>query len=74
MDFKNAKELLDLCNTHNLSISEVMIEREIQLGETTAEIICLSGGIFCYSYNRKCYGNKMLQKVNRIRNEGSGIL
>ena len=39
MDFKNAKELLDLCNTHNLSISEVMIEREIQLGETTAEII-----------------------------------
>ena len=46
----------------------------IILRETTVEIICLSGGIFCYSYNRKCYGNKTLQKVNRIRNEGSGIL
>ena len=37
----------------------------IYIKETIAEIICLSGGIFCYN------GNKTLQKVNRIRNERS---
>ena len=35
MDFKNAKELLDLCAKEHLSISEVMKTREIQLAETT---------------------------------------
>ncbi|MEE0367391.1 MAG: L-serine ammonia-lyase, iron-sulfur-dependent, subunit alpha [Blautia sp.] len=39
MDFKNAKELLALCQEKNLSISEVMRQREILLGETTAEIV-----------------------------------
>ena len=39
MDFKNAKELLTLCEEKNLSISEVMRIREIELGETTAEIV-----------------------------------
>ena len=39
MDFKNAKELLALCREKNLSISEVMRQREILLGETTAEIV-----------------------------------
>ena len=39
MDFKNAKELLTLCEEKNLSISEVMRIREIELGEATAEIV-----------------------------------
>ena len=39
MDFKNAKELLTLCEEKNLPISEVMRIREIELGETTAEIV-----------------------------------
>ena len=39
MDFKNAKELLALCREKNLPISEVMSQREILLGETTAEIV-----------------------------------
>ena len=39
MDFKNAKELLALCLEKNLPISEVMRQREILLGETTAEIV-----------------------------------
>ena len=39
MDFKNAKELLALCREKNLSISKVMRQREILLGETTAEIV-----------------------------------
>lgn len=39
MDFKNAKELLALCQEKKLLISEVMRQREILLGETTAEIV-----------------------------------
>ena len=39
MDFKNAKELLALCQKKRLPISEVMRQREILLGETTAEIV-----------------------------------
>ena len=39
MDFKNAKELLALCQEKKLQISEVMRQREILLGETTAEIV-----------------------------------
>lgn len=39
MDFKNAKELLTLCQEKKLPISEVMRQREILLGETTAEIV-----------------------------------
>ena len=39
MDFKNAKELLALCREKSLPISEVMRQREILLGETTAEIV-----------------------------------
>ena len=39
MDFKNAKELLALCREKKLPISEVMRQREILLGETTAEIV-----------------------------------
>ena len=35
MDFKNGKELLALCEEHNIKISEVMRERECKLGETT---------------------------------------
>ena len=36
MDFKNAKELLTLCKEHNLPISEIMRQREIQVGERDA--------------------------------------
>lgn len=39
MDFKNAKEILALCQEKNLPISEVMRQREILLGETTAKIV-----------------------------------
>lgn len=39
MDFKNAKELLALCQEKKLPISEVIRQREILLGETTAEIV-----------------------------------
>ena len=39
MDFKNAKELLALCQEKKLPISEVMRQREMLLGETTAEIV-----------------------------------
>ena len=39
MDFKNAKELLALCQKKKIPISEVMRQREILLGETTAEIV-----------------------------------
>lgn len=39
MDFKNVKELLALCQKKKLPISEVMRQREILLGETTAEIV-----------------------------------
>ena len=39
MDFKNANELLALCQEKNLPISEVMRQREILLGETTAKIV-----------------------------------
>lgn len=39
MDFKNAKELLAICQEKKLPISEVMRQREILLGETTAEIV-----------------------------------
>ena len=39
MDFKNEKEILALCQEKNLPISEVMRQREILLGETTAKIV-----------------------------------
>ena len=39
MDFKNAKELLALCQEKKLPIYEVMRQREILIGETTAEIV-----------------------------------
>ena len=39
MDFKNAKELLALCQKKKLPSAEVMRQREILLGETTAEIV-----------------------------------
>ena len=39
MDFKTATEILALCQEKNLPISEVMRQREILLGETTAKIV-----------------------------------
>lgn len=39
MDFKNANELLTLCEEKNLPISEIMRLREIELGETTTETV-----------------------------------
>ena len=38
MDFRNAAELLTLCKTESLKISEVMLRREIALGETTEDV------------------------------------
>ena len=38
MDFKNAKELLALCEERKLCISDVMRRREIERGEITGEI------------------------------------
>ena len=39
MDFKNAKEILTLCQDHQLPISEIMRQREIIVGETTDESV-----------------------------------
>mgnify|MGYP000069647272 CR=1 FL=1 len=39
MDFKNAQELIALCEERNLPISEIMRIREIELDETTAETV-----------------------------------
>ena len=39
MDFKNAKELLTLCQDHQLPISEIMRQREIIVGEATTESV-----------------------------------
>lgn len=39
MDFKNAKELLTLCQDHQLPLSEIMRQREIIVGETTDESV-----------------------------------
>ena len=39
MNFKNGKELLDLCENNNIKISEVMRQRECELGETTFPVI-----------------------------------
>ena len=38
-DFRNAEELLRLCADNDMPISEVMINRELQLGETRREAI-----------------------------------
>ena len=37
MDFKNAKELLELCQKQNLPISEIMLRREMSEGEMPEE-------------------------------------
>ena len=39
MDFKNANELLALCEEKNLPVSEIMRIREIELGETATDIV-----------------------------------
>ena len=39
MEFKNANELLALCEEKNLPVSEIMRIREIEFGETTSEIV-----------------------------------
>ena len=39
MDFKNANELLALCEEKNLPVSEIMLISEIEFGDTTSEIV-----------------------------------
>ena len=39
MDFKSASELLELCKTEQLPISEIMRRRECDLAETTADLV-----------------------------------
>ena len=39
MDFRNAQELLALCEKHQLPISEIMRQREITVGESTADSV-----------------------------------
>ncbi len=39
MDFKNGKELLELCESCSLPISQVMKQRECELGETSEEAV-----------------------------------
>ena len=39
MDFRNGKELLNICHTHSLRISEVMKQRELTCGTLTEEEI-----------------------------------
>ena len=39
MDFKNAKELLELCRREGCPISQIMRRRECELGETTPDTV-----------------------------------
>lgn len=39
MDFKNARELLRLCEENHMKISDVMRQRECDMGETTVDVI-----------------------------------
>lgn len=39
MDFKSAKELLDVCKAERCPISEAMRRRECELGETTVDVV-----------------------------------
>ena len=39
MDFRNAQELLALCEEHQFPISEIMRQREITVGESTADSV-----------------------------------
>lgn len=39
MDFKNGAELLELCRKHRCSISDVMKQRECELGETSLDTL-----------------------------------
>ena len=39
MNFKNGKELLAICNEKDMTISEVMIKREIEATENTEKDI-----------------------------------
>ena len=41
MDFRNAKELLKVCQEQGLSISAVMLQRELTEGEQDPEETCL---------------------------------
>ena len=47
MDFKNAKELLALCQEHNMKISEMMLARETELGSADKDAVLarLSGSL-----------------------------
>ena len=39
MEFKNAKELLELCRQEGCPISQIMRRRECELGETTPDTV-----------------------------------
>ena len=39
MDFRNAKELLKVCQEQDLSISAVMLQRELTEGEQDPEVV-----------------------------------
>lgn len=49
MDFKNANELLTLCEEQNISISEVMRNREIITGECPAKEVDQKWRVFLKS-------------------------
>ena len=55
MDFKNANELLALCEEKNLPISEIMRIREIELGETASEIVNKKNDTSTGNYERCCF-------------------
>lgn len=38
-DFKSAKELLAICSEHDISISEVMLRRELELGDMSRRVL-----------------------------------
>ena len=53
MDFINGESLLALCAKENKKISEVMLEREITLGETTKEEV----------YNKLAYSISIMKNA-----------
>ena len=55
MDFINGESLLALCAKENKKISEVMLEREITLGETTKEEVYNGLLTWTNKYDEECY-------------------
>ena len=80
-DFKNAAELLSLCDSCGMSISEVMIQREMELGgisrkelieETDKRLRVMEASIIDMDEPRKSMGGMIGGESRMLRNLDSG--